>query len=132
VKRREFIGLLAGAFALDPERLLWTPGKKLISIPKAVPFRALAPLDVHVAELALILLGAISHGQTISGDEYDYARRIGGDWDNGPIDVWNLALRLAPGYDILPHPQIAAIALSKRLHRSREQVCLNTPALFKP
>ena len=30
--RRGFLGLLAGA-VLDPERLLWTPGKKLISIP---------------------------------------------------------------------------------------------------
>jgi hypothetical protein len=32
--RRAFLGLLAGA-ALDPERLLWRPGAKLISIPPA-------------------------------------------------------------------------------------------------
>jgi hypothetical protein len=30
--RRSLFGLLAAA-ALDPERLLWTPGRKLISIP---------------------------------------------------------------------------------------------------
>lgn len=37
LNRRGFLGLLAGAAAgatLDPERLLWVPGKKLISIPK--------------------------------------------------------------------------------------------------
>lgn len=34
MNRRGFLGLLAGA-VLDPERLLWVPGKKLISIPTA-------------------------------------------------------------------------------------------------
>lgn len=32
MNRRGFLGALLGA-ALDPERLLWVPGKKLISIP---------------------------------------------------------------------------------------------------
>lgn len=32
MNRRGFLGALMGA-SLDPERLLWTPGKKLISIP---------------------------------------------------------------------------------------------------
>lgn len=39
MNRRGFLGLLGAAaagIALDPERLLWTPGKKLISIPKPV------------------------------------------------------------------------------------------------
>lgn len=34
--RRNFLGLFGGAVAaavLDPERLLWVPGKKLISVP---------------------------------------------------------------------------------------------------
>ncbi len=35
MNRRGFLGLLACA-ALDPERLLWIPGRKLISIPKPV------------------------------------------------------------------------------------------------
>jgi hypothetical protein len=30
---RAFAGAVATAAAVDPERLLWTPGKKLISIP---------------------------------------------------------------------------------------------------
>lgn len=38
MNRRSFfsaIGAIAATAAVDPERLLWTPGKKLISIPKA-------------------------------------------------------------------------------------------------
>jgi hypothetical protein len=31
-----FLGALAAGFALDPERALWTPGRKLISIPRTV------------------------------------------------------------------------------------------------
>jgi hypothetical protein len=34
MKRRGFLAALGGA-ALDPERLLWIPGRKLISIPAA-------------------------------------------------------------------------------------------------
>jgi hypothetical protein len=33
MNRRGFIAALAGAFVADPEKLLWVPGKKLISIP---------------------------------------------------------------------------------------------------
>ena len=38
--RRAFLGMFAAAIAgaaFDPERALWTPGKKLISIPKPQP-----------------------------------------------------------------------------------------------
>ena len=34
LNRRGFLGTLLAGAALDPERLLWVPGKKLISIPK--------------------------------------------------------------------------------------------------
>lgn len=37
MNRRNFLGMLAasvGGMTLDPERLLWRPGAKLISIPK--------------------------------------------------------------------------------------------------
>ena len=34
--RRGLIGALIGAATLDPERLLWVPGAKVISIPKPV------------------------------------------------------------------------------------------------
>jgi hypothetical protein len=36
VTRRQLLALLVG-FTADPERLLWVPGKKLISIPKPAP-----------------------------------------------------------------------------------------------
>lgn len=36
MKRRSFLGLMAAAFALDPERLLYAPGKKIISIPRPI------------------------------------------------------------------------------------------------
>lgn len=34
LNRRGFLTALVGAFVADPERALWVPGKKLISIPK--------------------------------------------------------------------------------------------------
>ena len=40
VTRRSFLAALIGAATLDPERLLWVPGKKLISIPKPRTVRA--------------------------------------------------------------------------------------------
>lgn len=33
LSRRGFLGALLGAAVLDPERLLWVPGAKLISVP---------------------------------------------------------------------------------------------------
>ncbi len=39
VSRRGFLGALA-VIAIDPEQLIWTPGKKLISIPAEGQFRA--------------------------------------------------------------------------------------------
>lgn len=41
MERRGFLGLLAGAaFALDPERALWVPGAKTISIPAPPVFNS--------------------------------------------------------------------------------------------
>lgn len=34
MNRRGFLGALLGSLALDPERALWIPGRKLISIPR--------------------------------------------------------------------------------------------------
>jgi hypothetical protein len=36
VNRRGFLAALAGAFVADPERALWVPGQKLISIPSPI------------------------------------------------------------------------------------------------
>ena len=37
MKRRGFLAALAASLTLDPERALWVPGAKLISVPKPVP-----------------------------------------------------------------------------------------------
>lgn len=34
MNRRSFLSVLAATLVADPERALWVPGKKLISIPK--------------------------------------------------------------------------------------------------
>jgi len=34
MNRRSFLALLAASLTLDPERMLWIPGRKLISVPK--------------------------------------------------------------------------------------------------
>jgi len=47
--RRAFLAMLAGA-ALDPERLLWRPGAKLISIPRP-------PLVVEFAVGDIVSIG---------------------------------------------------------------------------
>jgi hypothetical protein len=41
LNRRAFIASFAAACTLDPERLLWVPGKKTISIPKLVEWPSL-------------------------------------------------------------------------------------------
>jgi hypothetical protein len=64
--RRGFFGVLAAAIAgatLDPERLLWEPGKKLISIPKPVM------VQVHTRAEGLGFLG-FSWTQTMTLEEF--------------------------------------------------------------
>jgi hypothetical protein len=56
MNRRFFLSALAGAVAgaaYDPEKALWVPGKKLISIPKPVPVTA----TLHGWHLGIIRLG---------------------------------------------------------------------------
>lgn len=49
-RRALFAALAAGAvgFALDPERLLWSPGRKLISIPGPLPIMRDRWIVMHV------------------------------------------------------------------------------------
>lgn len=67
MNRRNFLATLAGTLTLDPERLLWRPGVKLISIPKAaIPIerdlvgfselyiKRIEPLRFHPQAFALI------------------------------------------------------------------------------
>lgn len=59
MNRRAFLAALAGGVAagasLDPERLLWVPGRKLISIPKpqVLSLRLLAYFDPYLGRMVL-------------------------------------------------------------------------------
>jgi hypothetical protein len=59
VNRRGFLAGLFGAAAVaaDPERLLWTPGRKLISIPRPMTRRELQALNDSIIDEAAIQLG---------------------------------------------------------------------------
>ena len=48
MNRRGFLGLLSAALTLDPERLLWRPGAKLISIPQPRPIMEWVNIEVNV------------------------------------------------------------------------------------
>jgi hypothetical protein len=54
VNRRSFLAVLAAAFVGDPERLLWLPGKKLISIPAE-------PRLIHGSGNRILTADVISH-----------------------------------------------------------------------
>jgi hypothetical protein len=63
IERRSFLAALAGAFVADPERLLWIPGAKTISIPRPpFPDEALIAayivpaIDFHYQQLYNYLL----------------------------------------------------------------------------
>lgn len=58
MNRRGFLGLLGAAVTgavLDPEKLLWRPGAKVISIPKVeIPEIALSPISFDVGDVITI------------------------------------------------------------------------------
>ncbi len=69
MKRRGFLNLLgavAAGAAFDPERLLWVPGAKTISIPRA---RAFVPDTIRVGD-CLLIDGAL-HVATETVEESD-------------------------------------------------------------
>lgn len=51
--RRDFIAVIAAAFVVDPERMLWVPGKKLISIPES-PGHYLTVQEITSGMLAIL------------------------------------------------------------------------------
>jgi hypothetical protein len=58
MNRRGFLSLLgigAATAAVDPERLLWVPGRKLISIPKPSGNRFLTRQEITSAQLEILL-----------------------------------------------------------------------------
>ncbi len=66
--RRAFLSLLAGAI-LDPERLLWEPGRKSISIPKLRLEPRIAAMSGWMEEVndgVMLIIGAYGHGSSLS------------------------------------------------------------------
>ena len=56
--RRALMAAIAGA-ALDPDRLLWRPGAKLISIPAPPPPLEIHPYELNTIRTAMLLAGVL-------------------------------------------------------------------------
>lgn len=61
MERRGFLSALIGAAVLDPERLLWVPGRKLISVPFLRS--ACMPWDSGIPEEYSLRLARFLHHQ---------------------------------------------------------------------
>ncbi len=69
MNRRGFLGLFASALLLDPERLLYVPGKKLISIPKPQqPLIISTAADTDLVYDAMRILGLLYPNETLSAE----------------------------------------------------------------
>ncbi len=113
--RRGFFGLLAApvvAMTLDPEKALWVPGKKLISIPKPAIFRPMTA--TQIIQAAFRQIGALDVGETLSKATLDDAHfRLNAMLDSWKIPtgreaeyvdaaIYGMALRIAPMYGVGP------------------------------
>lgn len=67
MNRRGFLAALAGAFVVDPERALWVPGKKLISIPKPSNVQSVS-VYFYTVNGDSWCLRAGCYGRTLYGD----------------------------------------------------------------
>lgn len=77
--RRSFLGALAAALVLDPEKALWLPGRKLVSIPKRRKrVNRLLTSDM-ILDAALERFAAESVVMQLSNDRYtaEFDKKIG-------------------------------------------------------
>ena len=83
--RRGLLGMLAASLTLDPEKLLWVPGQKLISIP-AGAVRAFHPNPYFmISRRGSIVTTEVAWSKLVNGVEYPpYAGRFA--MSNG--DYW--------------------------------------------
>ena len=79
MNRRLFLSALAAAIA-DPERLLWTPGRKLISIPKP---RVLEPGD-RITMASTLSINSAGIGMLKIGDTFDVTIETGPSYEMPP------------------------------------------------
>lgn len=91
--RRGFFALAAVAAAVDPERLLWIPGRKLISIP--APRRVPAPGDVFTMSGRLATPWDLKLGDivTVEGLPFEYVVTEVGKSSG----LFSAALKFSPG-----------------------------------
>lgn len=103
MNRRGFFASLAGAsaFALDPERALWVPGAKTISIPSfsASTLKALAGYNAGVANSAY----QHEHRFLLDGEVLHFKEFMPG-WAIAPINLNALKLRPPPRASRVPGP----------------------------
>lgn len=111
MNRRNFLSALAGLAAtatLDPEKLLWVPGRKLISIPAPLPPVVVPGPAVDVIIQALRMVGAVPPIFTPQGvgEALEECNRM--------LDRWNVDRRVLHHY----HParrHSLALRLADRL-----------------
>ncbi len=106
MNRRCFLGALLGTAALDPERLLWVPGRKLISIPPppiaTVPVRLSEQLAVGNDPLRWIITDVAESSRWIITDvaESSLSLRVSGVRlglrSDGATVYWPFTISLDP------------------------------------
>ena len=66
MNRRGFLATLAAAFVADPERLLWVPGRKLISIPPKPLYPGGGNRILTISEITNEMLKVLGHNLKLS------------------------------------------------------------------
>lgn len=68
MNRRGFLGALMATMVVDPEKLLWVPGKKLISIPEPKPLLEFGTAQVVILKARALGMTTLTQSLFV----YDY------------------------------------------------------------
>lgn len=91
MNRRGFIGAMLGAAVLDPEKLLFVPGRKVYSIPRTLTARELA-------DCKRVMEGLVAHYYS---EAFDRALKDAMFVGTGLMEV---TLNFKPGHRVLFNP----------------------------
>lgn len=118
--RRGFLATLfvgAAAATVDPEKLLWVPGRKLISIPKPTPARLGRLTAGDIVQEAFRVSGLFFPGEQLSRNDLDFGlqalNRMLDGWSTQPFATlecarypdalaYHLAAEICPAYGHVP------------------------------